>query len=520
METERAKRLADFVSWVGANIRGDEKGEAQVYLDRLFQGFGHAGAREAGAILEDRIKKADGKGTSFADLVWKPVVLIEMKKRGEDLTRHYRQAFDYWTRLVPGRPRYVMLCNFDEFWVYDFDTQMDAPVDRIKLTELGTRWGALGFLFPTPLKPIFGNDQVAVTRKAADQLADCFNKIVDKNRPGGTIDRPHAQRFVLQMLVALFAEDIGMLPRYMVAQLLEECKTKQDSRDLIGGLFEAMNRPTKTADDRYHGVDYFNGGLFADPARLELRLDEVSLLKAASKEDWSKVRPEIFGTLFEHSLGQVERHAFGAHFTHPTDIMKIVGPTIVEPWRKLIEEATTLKRLRDLWQRMQVYTVLDPACGSGNFLYIAYRELKRLEARLFERMTELSGRYDPSQSLFGFVSARQFFGLDINPFAVELAKVTMMIARKLAIDELHITERALPLDNLDDNFKAADALIDELGNPALWPRADVIIGNPPFLGSRYLAKERSYEYAQKIHTLLPDVPQNGRLLRVLDSQST
>jgi hypothetical protein len=103
METERAKRLADFVSWVGANIRGDEKGETQVYLDRLFQGFGHAGAREAGAILVDRIKKADGKGTSFADLVRKPVVLIEMKKRGEDLTRHYRQAFDYWTRLVPGR---------------------------------------------------------------------------------------------------------------------------------------------------------------------------------------------------------------------------------------------------------------------------------------------------------------------------------------------------------------------------------------------------------------------------------
>jgi hypothetical protein len=109
------------------------------------------------------------------------------------LTRHYRQAFDYWTRLVPGRPRYVILCNFDEFWVYDFDTQMDAPVDRIKLTELAGRWGALGFLFPTPLKAIFANDQVAVTRKAADQLADCFNKIVDKNRPGGPIDRPHAQ---------------------------------------------------------------------------------------------------------------------------------------------------------------------------------------------------------------------------------------------------------------------------------------------------------------------------------------
>ncbi len=506
METERAKRLAEFVSWVGTNIKGDEKGEAQVFLDRLFRGFGHEGVPEAGATLEMRVKKADGKGTSFADLVWKPVVLIEMKKRGEDLTRHYRQAFDYWTRLVPGRPRYVILCNFDEFWVYDFDTQMDAPVDRIKLENLAVRWGALGFLFPTPLKPIFGNDQLAVTRKAADQLADCFNKMVQAHRPDGPIDRPHAQRFLLQMLVALFAEDIGMLPRYMVAQLLEECKTRQDSRDLIGGLFEAMNRPNKTANDRYQGVDYFNGGLFAEPARLELRFDEVSLLKAAAKEDWSKVRPEIFGTLFEHSLEKEERHAFGAHFTHPTDIMKIVGPTIVEPWRKLIEEAGTLKRLRELWQRMQGYTVLDPACGSGNFLYIAYRELKRLEARILERMTELSSSYDSSQMIFGFVSARQFFGIDINPFAVELAKVTMMIARKLAIDELHITERALPLDNLDENFKAADALIDELGNPAEWPASDVIIGNPPFLGAKYLKPQRGSDYVNTVRRAYPDVP--------------
>ena len=292
----------------------------------------------------------------------------------------------------------------------------------------------------------------------------------------------------------------------MVDRLLAECKTKQDSRDLIGGLFEAMNTREKTEDDRYQGVAYFNGGLFAEPARVELRLDELDLLRAASKEDWSKVRPEIFGTLFQHSLGKGERRAFGAHFTHPTDIMKIVGPTIVEPWRKLIEEADTLKRLNQLWQRMHDFIVLDPACGSGNFLYIAYRELKRLEARLFERMAEKSGRLDPAQMMFGFVTARQFFGIDINPFAVELAKVTMMIARKLAIEELHITEKALPLDNLDDNFTAADALIDELGNPVRWPPADVIIGNPPFAGAKLLKPERGPDYVNAVRRAYPEVP--------------
>jgi MmeI, DNA-methyltransferase domain/MmeI, N-terminal domain/MmeI, helicase spacer domain/MmeI, target recognition domain len=503
---DRATRLAEFVAWVAANIRGDEKGEAQVFLDRLFQGFGHAGVREAGAVLEDRVKKTSGKGTSFVDLVWKPVVLIEMKKRGEDLTRHYRQAFDYWTRLVPGRPRYVILCNFDEFWVYDFDVQMDAPVDRVKVTELTTRWGSLAFLFPTPEKPIFRNDLVAVTRQAAHQLALCFNKMVDTNRPGVPVERPDAQRFLLQMLVALFAEDIDLLPRYTVANLLDDCNTKQDSRDLIGGLFEAMNTRDKTADDRYQGVAYFDGGLFAQPARVELRLDEVDLLRAASKEDWSKVRPEIFGAIFEHSLGKDERHAFGAHFTHPTDIMKIVGPTIVEPWRKVIEEADKPQLLRDLWQRMHEYKVLDPACGSGNFLYIAYRELKRLEARLIERLAEMTRSQGTAQRFFGFVSARQFFGLDINPFAVELAKVTMMIARKLAIDELHITEQALPLDNLDDNFRTTDALIDAQGNPIRWPQVDVIVGNPPFLGAKRLKPERGPDYVNAVRSAYPDVP--------------
>jgi len=155
---------------------------------------------------------------------------------------------------------------------------------------------------------------------------------------------------------------------------------------------------------------------------------------------------------------------------------------------------------------MHDFIVLAPACGSGNFLYIAYRELKRLEARLFERMAEKSGRLDPAQMMFGFVTARQFFGIDINPFAVELAKVTMMIARKLAIDELHITEKALPLDNLDDNFTAADALIDELANPVQWPPADVIIGNPPFAGAKLLKPERGPDYVNAVRRAYPEIP--------------
>ena len=127
---ESITRFVDYAK----TLEGDEKGEAQVFCDRLFQAFGHKGYKEAGATLEYRIKK--GKTTNFADLIWKPRLLIEMKKAGEKLHLHYQQAFEYWINAVPNRPRYVILCNFREFEIYDFDKQLNHPVDTVALSDL------------------------------------------------------------------------------------------------------------------------------------------------------------------------------------------------------------------------------------------------------------------------------------------------------------------------------------------------------------------------------------------------
>jgi hypothetical protein len=500
-------KLAEFVTWCQKHITGDEKGQAQIFLDRLFQAFGQQGCLDVGGTTEFRIRKADedGGGTAFADYVWKPVVLIEMKKRGTDLQKHYRQAFDYWTRLVPNRPRYVVLCNFDEFRIYDFDTDLDTPKDTLALKDVPERYGPLEFLAPGNPKPNFENDRVAVTKEAADKLAECFRWMLRKDRQP-QVDRSVAQRFILQMLVALFAEDIDLLPKYFVTNLLEECTTPADSYELLGGLFKAMNQSKAASGGRYKEIPYFNGGLFANPAQIEIQGHELVLLRAAAKFNWNKVQPEVFGTLFQHSMADDERHAFGAHFTSPSDIMKIVKPTITDPWKEQIENAKTLKRLIELRDRLNHFRVLDPACGSGNFLYIAYRELKRIEARLIERMQEFPSRAEPGQRMLSFLSVQNFYGLDILPFAVELAKVTMMIGRKLAIDELHITEPALPLDNLDKNFIAADALLTPEGLPAQWPKADVIIGNPPFLGAKLLKPERGSDYVNTLRRAYAEVP--------------
>ncbi len=184
-----------------------------------------------------------GKGKKFIDLIWKPVVLIEMKRASEKLHLHYQQVFDYWIAAVPDRPRYVVLCNFKEFWIYDFDKQLDEPVDKLRLDELPHRYTALNFLFPHHPKPKFNNDREDVSRKAADQMADLYRRLV--KRAEQPVSREQAQRFVLQLLVAMFAEDVDLLPASTVKGIVDDCVDHNLSAyDLFGGLFRQMNDRT------------------------------------------------------------------------------------------------------------------------------------------------------------------------------------------------------------------------------------------------------------------------------------
>lgn len=510
--SKKVENLADFVSYVSI-LKGDEKGEAQVFCDRLFKAFGHEGYKEAGAELEYRIKKHSQKGISFADLIWKPRMLLEMKKKGEKLYKHYQQAFEYWIHAVPNRPRYMVLCNFEEFWIYDFDKQIDEPVDIIKVTDLPQRYTALNFLFPDDPKPIFGNDREAVSREAAKKLADLFQSLVNRG-----VDREKSQRFILQCLVAMFSEDIDLLPSGTIHNLSLECiENNQSSYDVFGGLFRQMNSKVPAYAGKYKDIPYFNGGLFSIVDPIELSQKELLLLggeeESACFKDWSKVNPAIFGTLFQQSMDKDTRHALGAHFTSEADIQRIVRPTIIRPWKKKIESATSLKELLDLRKSLTEFNVLDPACGSGNFLYIAYRELVRLEIFLLSKIKSnfSESQFNKHLKTISLVSPKQMYGIDLDHFAVELAKVTLMIAKKLAIDEAYdALEReqielelgqseSLPLDNLDDNILNMDALLEE------WPKCDAIIGNPPYQSKNKIQSELGSSYLNKIRSKYPDV---------------
>jgi len=498
LSTERKQRFEEFVSWFEKHIVGDEKGEGQIFLERFLQSFGNKGIREVGAICEDRVKKKSGS-TGFADLVWKPRMILELKKRGENLSKHYDQGFEYWISLVPNRPRYMVLCNFDEFWIYDLNTQINDPIHKLDTKNLPNDWGSLAFLFPKPEEPVFNNNNVEVTKQAAEIIGTLFVSLTKRK-----IDPLRAQRFVLQLVVALFAEDVDLIPKYTLNKILKDAVANSVIQTELTDLFKAMSTDIeKLKAKKYKDIAYFNGGLFNEVNPVELLFTELDLLYQASKQDWSKVRPSIFGSIFESSMDTKKRHSEGVHFTSELDILKIVYPTIVRPFRVKIENAKTKKDLLNILVELQDFKVLDPACGSGNFLYIAYRELVRIEmdvtTLLYEKYSTKKGEYNPANIGISRISSKNFFGIDTNGFGIELAKISLSIGRKLAADEFLLHDNILPFENLDSNIICNDALFVD------WPKTDVIVGNPPFLGGKYLRDGRGDEYAEKVYQAFPEV---------------
>jgi hypothetical protein len=389
------------------------------------------------------------------------------------------------------------LCNFDEFWIYDFNIQIDTPLDKIRLIDLPERLEAFRFMEFTKEAPKFQNNQVEITQTAAKRMGEFYQLLKARSRKAN-FNAETAQKFTLQCVMAMFAEDTKLLENSLFSQCLDECLAGKSSFDLLNdGLFRRMNM-IKNPVGRFKGVEYFNGGLFAEVYPIELNKEELDYLKLAANQDWSKVRPAIFGSIFESTIDQErERHQGGIHFTSENDIMKIIRPTISRYWEERIEAVNSLKELEALKIAMRDYQVLDPACGSGNFLYMAYQELKQAEHLLLQKSAELKGT---EQLEMSFVTPLQFHGIDRNPFAVELARVTLLIARKVAIDKLGLTENALPLDSLDHNIIQGDALLID------WPKVQAIVGNPPFQSKNKMQQEFGAKYVNQIREKYPEIP--------------
>ena len=373
--------LHAFAQWV-ASCSGNEKQEAQTFVQKLLTAWGWADATEAGVSFEHKIPKGGaGGGMGYADALIPGKVLIEMKGRGERLAPNFPQLQRYWFNLAP-KPTYAILCNFDEFWVYDFNLQVDEPVEQLQTAQLPERWPGLAFLSKQPQTPLFGNNQVVVTEKQAQAMGSLFLELRQQASKSGLFTDQQAQRFVLQCVLCMFAEDREMLPNRQFSLALEMCREKNESTfDVLGGLFNAMNTPGVSPGGRFKGTPYFNGGLFSEIPQIDLSPEQLGQLIDSAKEDWRLVRPSIFGNIFEASSDDARRHALGQHFTSEPDILKVVRPTIIEPWEARIEAARTITELEQLLIALQAFRVLDPACGSGNFFIWATTASRTLRPR-------------------------------------------------------------------------------------------------------------------------------------------
>lgn len=516
----RKQDIEEFVSYVKNNLTGDEKGQAQLFCDRLFRAFGHKGILEADGNLEVRVKEAVTEKTKFIDCLWSPAgkdgVLIEMKRKDiKNLESHYPQARDYWMDLVPSRdigpgcrkPRYIVLCNFDKFIIYD---ELNK-VDEVTLEELPDRYTCLSFLEGTT--PLFQNNTESISREAAQLIGDLYQYLtIDLQE-----DKTRAQHFILQCVLALFSEDIELLPKGFFSQLLQDCLDgKCDPFDSISGLFNQMASEKQARGGRYKDIPYFNGGLFKD---VDIVLPDrkcLEVLKEVADKDWTKVNPSIFGALFEGTMRSNERHKYGAHFTSEVDMLQVITPTIIKPWKERIEKAKTRPELTEVRRAMGEYRVLDPACGCGNFLFVAYREMKELECQVIDKIVNVvKSEWKTSKDHYkidfqSVISTKQFYGIDIQPMAVEIAKMTMMIAKELAsktywerISEYGSSfefDDSLPLENMDGNILCQDALFCE------WPKFDVIIGNPPYQSKNKMVQELGAAYVDRIRKAFPEIP--------------
>lgn len=464
-----------------------ERAEAQTFLNELFECYG--------VRRRDVARFEEPQAGRFLDLIWERVCIIEMKAPWEArrLAEHRAQALRYWAESAnpasnTPAPRYVVLCAFRRLEIWEPGLFPGSPRLELDLIDLPDQYDAL--LFLAGEEPVFAGGQIAVTREAVNHLAGLYIQLAERGA-----EAPDTLRdFLLQCVWCMFAEDLGQLPAHLFSRILDEliAHPRRSSADELGQLFRWLNTPGDRPQVGFYAMTpYADGGLFEKPAQVHLTTDELEHLRAAAEFQWHEVQPSIFGSLLEGGLGHDQQWRLSAHYTHEADIQKVVQPTIVRPWRERIENASKHAEAVRLQNEMLNYVVLDPACGSGNFLYVAYRELRRLEKRLHEREVELRQREGQRQqeSMSLHFPLSNIKGIEIEGFATALARVTLWMAHKLAVDELELSEATLPLADLS-GIRTADALQVE------WPRADAIVSNPPFHGDRNLRRILGNDYVE------------------------
>ena len=484
---------------------GDERRDWHSFFDDLCRLVGHPTPREADPdhtwfTYEYGATKASG-GEGWADAWKRGSFGWEAKGTGKDLDRAYAQLKMYADALQ-NPPLLVVtdmrtIVNHTNF-TNTVKREIRFTVDDLAEFETRQTLEAV-FKNPQALRP--GVTRTAITQEAAEKFATLAKALRDRAH------EPHpVAHFLNRLLFCMFAEDIGLLPDSLFTKMVTSSQSNP-------GLFEKRSRELfaamhKGGDVAFENIEWFNGGLFDDDVTLPLETAELKVLLEACRLDWSEIDPSIFGTLFERGLDPNKRSQLGAHYTDPDTIMKIVQPVIVAPWLReweierealaaIIAKAkntkTVPKAARDRFNafldRLRGFTVLDPACGSGNFLFLALRALKDIEHRVLVEAEVLGlGRQFPA---IGPASVK---GIELNAYAAELARITVWIGEIQWMIQNGYGAKRNPILQPLDQIENRDALLTSAGVPAKWPQASVAIGNPPFIGDKKMVGELTADY--------------------------
>ena len=482
----RARAAAFAQEWADA---GYEKGQTQLFYRDFFEIFDLPVRRVA--TFEEPVRLLGDK-RGFIDLFWKGVLLVEQKSAGRDLIQAKAQAFSYFPGLKDADlPRYLLLSDFQTFELYNLD---EAESVAFPLPELPQHIEKFGFILGVQKRSF--KDQDPVNIEASERVGQLHDALADSGYTGHDLEQ-----FLVRIVFCFFADDTGIFePRDIFLDLLEN-RTREDGSDLGGWLaqlFQVLNTPidrrSKNLDEDLAHFPYVNGDLFREPLLIPSFDSEMrQRLIDACHFNWSDISPAIFGSLFQSVMDKDERRAQGAHYTTEKNILKVIEPLFLDELRAEFQRLRARRdnrRLPELiafQQRLGRLRFFDPACGCGNFLIIAYRELRALEIEVLKEIRP-HGQLDMLAQSLSVVDVDGFYGIELGEFPAHIAEVALWMMDHIMNNRLSLefgqTYARIPLEK-SPHIKHGDAL--EIDWTGLLPpeECSYVLGNPPFVGAKF-----------------------------------
>ena len=480
-------RAAQFAQdWKDA---GYEKGETQSFYNDFFDIFDVK--RRTVARYEEHVQRLDNS-RGFIDLFWPGVLLVEQKSAGVNLAAARKQAGTYFDALPErDRPRYQLLCDFQTFELLDRDEREEVS---FALAELPQHVEKFGFVLGVQKRTF--RDQDPVNIEASERVGQLHDALAASGYTGHDLEQ-----FLVRIVFCLFADDTGIFePRDIFFDFLEN-RTQKDGSDLGGWLaqlFQVLNTPedhrSTTLDEDLNLFPYINGDLFRDPLLIpSFNSDMRQRLIDACTFDWSSISPAIFGSLFQSVMDKNERRAQGAHYTTEKNILKVIEPLFLDALRaefhhlKSRRDSRRIPEMIAFQQRLGELRFLDPACGCGNFLIIAYRELRALEIEVLKEIRP-RGQLDALAELLSVVDVDQFYGIELGEFPAHIAEVALWMMDHLMNNRLSLefgqTYARIPLEK-SPHIWHGDALETDWNDLLPSGECSYVLGNPPFVGAKF-----------------------------------